>query len=100
MANSIFGPKASFRVPAQTTSDKVDEHFVVTLQNLLQCLGRRPTSTPLGRDTQPGLAHRVKEELLSRALLDQMLLWRTKYFHDAGQLLLLIFTGENRHPGV
>lgn len=61
----------------------------------MERLGGRASSAALGRHCQARLAHRVKEEFLAGALLNQMLLGWTKNFHDASKLFLLILAGEN-----
>lgn len=43
---------------------------------------------------------RTKEELLTRASIDKFLVGDTKDLHDARELFLLIFTGEDREAGI
>src|ERR1700722_12108453 len=89
--NCFIGLHASFRIPTQTFCKKVKEGFVIAFQDLLQSLRRRLAAPSLGRDGESWFAKRVKEKLLARALLNQVLLWRSKDLHDTRQLLLLVF---------
>jgi hypothetical protein len=42
----------------------------------------------------------TEEESLSRATINKILVRGAQDFHDARQLLLLVFTGENRKSSV
>ena len=42
----------------------------------------------------------TKEELFTRAAVDEILLWNTEHFHDARKLFLLVFAWEDRETGV
>jgi hypothetical protein len=89
------GRKSTSWVPAETASDEIKEGLIVTLKSLPKFLGAWTTPTPLGGHSQTWFAKRIKKQLLAGALLDQVLLGRTKDFHDTGKLLLLILSRED-----
>jgi hypothetical protein len=95
MLHGFVRLQSTFGIPSQASRNEVKESFVVAFEGLLQCLGAGPTPSAFRRNSDPGLAQRIKEQLLSAALLNQMLLRGAKNFHDTGKLLLLILSWED-----
>lgn len=96
MLQGLVGFQSAFWVPSQASSDEIQESIIVAFQRLLKSLGTRPSSSSFGADSDSWLSHGIKEELLARALFDQVLLWRTKDLHDTGKLLLFVLSGKDR----
>lgn len=90
----------SLRIPNKATRNKVNKVIVLTSQNLSKGFRSRSSATTLGVNHRSGCAIVVEEESLSRATIDEILIGGTQNLHNAGQLLLLVFTGENREPSV
>lgn len=99
MLHGLVGFQPALWIPSQAPRDEVQESIVVALQSLLKSLGTWSSSSSFGADRHSWLAHGIKEELLARALFDEVLLWRAKYLHDAGKLLLLVLSREDRVAG-
>lgn len=93
--HSLVRFETAVRVPSQAAREEIQECLIIALQGLLKCLRAWTPSFALGRDGESRLAKRVEEELLASTLLNQVLVWRSKDFHDASQLLLLILSWEN-----
>ena len=93
--DSIFWLQSSIGVPAHTTRQKVKERFIITLENLLKALRRRPASASFGRHGESWLSEGVEKEFLAGALLNQMLFRGAEYFHNASKLFLFIFSRED-----
>src|SRR5699024_1597347 len=86
MLHRVMGVKSTRRIPSQAATEEVQESLVVTLQDLAKVLGARSASSTLRGDGDPRLAQGVEEQLPPSALLDEVLLRRTKHFHNAGKL--------------
>jgi hypothetical protein len=95
MLHGFVRLQSTFGIPSQTSRDEVEESFIVAFEGLLQCLGAGPTPSAFRRNSDSGLAQRIKEQLLPAALLDQMLFRRSKNFHDTRKLLLLVLSWED-----
>lgn len=96
MSDGFIGLEPAIGIPSKATRDEVQECFVFAFQGLLQRLAAGPPPFAFGADGDSGLAQGVEEELFARALLDEVLFWRTKDLHYASQLLLLVLTWEDR----
>jgi len=91
---------SSLRIPNKATCNEVNKVIVLTPQNLSKRFRSRSSATTLGVNHRSGCAIVVEEESLSRATIDKILVRGTQDFHDARQLLLLVFTRENRESSV
>ena len=65
----------------------------------MERLGRGSATAAFGGDGDAGLAEGVEEEFLADRLLDEVFFGRAEDFHDAGELLLLVFAGEDGVAG-
>ena len=99
MSDGFIGLEPAIWIPSKAARDEVQECFVLAFQSLLQRLAARAPTFALGADGDSRLAEGVEEELFARALLDEVLFRRTKDFHYARQLLLLVLTWEDGIAG-
>lgn len=100
MVHSFVGLHSLVRIPAETSSDEVEEGFVIAFESLTKRLARWLPSSSLGGDKGAGLVERIEKELFAGRLFDKMLFGRTENLHNARKLFLLIFTREYGIPGV
>jgi hypothetical protein len=87
----------SIGIPSHASSEEVEKRLVITLKHLLKTLRGGTASASFRRYSKTRFSERVKEKLFARALLNQMLLGRSKYFHDARKLFLLVLAREYRN---
>lgn len=90
----------SLGIPYKAPRNEVHEVIILTPQNLSKSFRSRSSTTTLGIYHRSGCAIVVEEESLSGATIDEVLVWGPQDLHDARQLLLLVFTREDREPGI
>lgn len=95
MVDGFIRLKTTIRVPAETSTNEVEESFILAFECLLKGLGAWSPAFALGRDCDPWFAQRIKEQLLPGGLLNEVLFRWTEDLHYAGELLLLVFTWED-----
>jgi len=100
VVDGLFWGHAALRIPAETTSNEVQERLIVALKHLLESLGGRTAPTALGGDGQTRLAHAIEKQLPTCRLLDQVFLRRAENLHDTSQLFLFVLAREDGHPRV
>lgn len=98
MSNSLVWFQALIGVPTHTLCEKVEKRLIVTFQHLRKGLRGWATSTSLGGDGETRFSNRIKEQLSAGAFLNEVLFRWSKDFHNACELLLLVFTREYRDP--
>ena len=83
MSNSFIGLHSAFGIPPQAPCQEIEEGLIIAFENLLKCLRGRTAAFAFTGDLKARLSQGIKEDLLARTLLDQMLLRRPKDLHDA-----------------
>lgn len=87
-------------VPLEALLDEVLESFALAHQDLVQGLGGRHPQVLLRVFREVGLVRAlVEEDVLPPRLRQDLLVREPDHLHDEGQLLLLRFSGKERHSG-
>lgn len=96
MVDGFVRLQPSLRVPSQATRDKVEECLILCLEGLRKGLRAWSAPSAFTADSDSRFANGIEEELLPGTALHQMSVRRSKYLHDTSELLLFVFSWEQR----
>lgn len=93
---SVKGRQPLLWVPGQTLLQEIQEGTTLASHDLLKAFGARHSNFASGISYQNGfISFWIKEYLFPGRLIEDMVRRNTPNFHDKGELLHFVFTGEN-----
>jgi len=84
MPHCVLGLDTTFGIPHKTLGDEVDEKVIVAAENLGEGLCSWPSPASLRVYHGSRGTSGVEEESLAGTSVDEVLVWETQNFHDAG----------------
>lgn len=97
--DGFVGLEAAVGVPAEAAGDEVEEGVVFAFEGLLERFRAWTAAFAFRGDCEARFSQGVEEELFARTFFDEVFLGWTEYFHDAGELFLFVFSGEDGVSG-